>query len=197
VEALEPSPFQISFKTLQLEKINLDYRNEVSSFYTMLDLGSLQVTSNAIDLNKQVINLDDVALKNTVASIRLGKTGSAKVVEKEVEQEVETQAEAGWRIFANNLDLENNELRFDNDNSPRVNKGMDYAHLMARDFTLNAKNVLLDTDSIAGTISNASFKEQSGFVLNQLKTEFLYTPREAYLRNLYLETPGTKLQREA
>ncbi len=197
MEALEPSPIQISFKTLQLEKIDLDYRNDVSSFYTRLDLGSLKVASNAIDLNKRVIHLDEVVLKNTVASIRIGKTGSAKIVEKEVEQEVEAQAEAGWRIFANNLDLENNDLRFDNDNNQRVSKGMDYAHLHARDFTLSAKNVLLDTDSIGGNISKASFREQSGFVLNQLKTEFLYTPREAFLRNLYLETPGTRLQRDA
>ncbi|HUM66867.1 MAG TPA: hypothetical protein PLV32_13500, partial [Chitinophagaceae bacterium] len=145
MEALEPSPIQIRFKTLQLEKIDLDYRNDVSSFYTRLDLGSLLVASNAIDLNKRVINLDEVVLKNTVASIRIGKTGSAKIVEKEVEQEVEAQAEAGWRIFANNLDLENNDLRFDNDNNQRVSKGMDYAHLHARDFTLSAKNVLLDT----------------------------------------------------
>lgn len=197
VEALQPEPLQFAFKTVKLEKIKLDYRNDVSAFYTMLDLGSLNVESNAIDLDKRSIDLEAVSLQNTIASIRLGKTEQAKVVEKEVEQEVETQAEAGWRIFAKTLALENNDLRFDNDNSPRTNEGMDYAHLHAENFTLRAKDILLDTDSIGGTINKANFKEQGGFVLNALQTEFLYTTRESYLRNLYLETPGTKLQRNA
>jgi hypothetical protein len=117
--------------------------------------------------------------------------------ENEVEQEAKTQVEAGWKIATGNLNLQNNDLRFDNDNTPKTGSGMDYAHLHAQDFTLQAKNIILATDTISGTITKGSFKEQSGFVLNALHTEFMYTPRASYLHDLYLETPNTKLQRSA
>ena len=74
---------------------------------------------------------------------------------------------------------------------------MDYGHLKADELTLKATDLILSPDSIAGTISKGEFKEQSGFVLNELSTEFLYTPNEAYLKDLYLQTPGTELKRKA
>lgn len=197
MEALQPSAMQIDFKKIKLEKIKLDYRNDVSAFYSLVDIGSLNVASNAIDLNKRVIDLDEVSLKNTIASIRLGKGEQAKVVEKEVEQEAEAQAEAGWTITAKSLALDNNDLKFDNDNTPKTTRGMDYAHLHAQKLTLHAHDIVLDTDSIGGTISKASFTEQSGFILNELQTSFLYTNRESHLQNLYLQTPGTTLRRNA
>ncbi len=196
-EASQPPIMKLSFKKVNLQKIKLDYRNDVSAMYTTLDIGSLNAETNSIDLDKRVIDLEDVDLRNSNASIRLGKKAEAKVVEEEVEKEVEAQAQAGWKISAANLILDNNDLKFDNDNSPPTRQGMDYAHLHAEQFTLHAKDLQIGIDSIAGSITKASFREQSGFVLNELKTDFLYTSTESYLHNLYLQTPGTKLQRDA
>ena len=74
---------------------------------------------------------------------------------------------------------------------------MDYGHLKAEALTLKATDLILSPDSIAGKINKGEFKEQSGFVLNELSTEFLYTANEAYLKDLYLQTPGTELKRNA
>lgn len=197
IEAKQPNPLQLAFKKVDLENIKVDYRNDVSATYSNFDIGLLNVRSNNIDLDNRIIDLEDISLENSIASIRLGKKEAAKVVVKEAKQEVKSQVQAGWRIAVATLDLDNNTFRFDNDNNPRTKQGMDYAHLNAEAFTLQAKDVLLDTDSIGGTITKATFKEQSGFVLNELRTEFLYTANGAYLNDLYLKTPGTELRRSA
>ncbi|MGZ8557436.1 MAG: translocation/assembly module TamB domain-containing protein, partial [Chitinophagaceae bacterium] len=197
IEAKQSNPPQLAFKKVDLEKIKIDYRNDVSATYSNLDIGLLNVKSNNIDLDNRVINLEDITLANTIAAIHLGKKEQAKVVVKDAEQEVKIQVEAGWRISLANLDLDNNSIQFDNDNNPRIKNGMDYAHLKFEALTLQANDILLDVDSIGGKITKASFKEQSGFVLNELKTDFLYTDTEAYLSNLYLKTPGTELKRNA
>jgi hypothetical protein len=62
-------------------------------------------------------------LTNTIAAIRFGKKEQAKVVIKEAKQEAKSQVEAGWRIFASSIDLENNSLQFDNDNNSRLKYG--------------------------------------------------------------------------
>ena len=196
-EAQQPAALKLLFKELNLENIKLDYRNDVSATYSTIDLGSANVKPNNIDLDNRVIDLQNVSLTNTIASIRFGKKEQAKVVIKEVKQEAKSQVEAGWRIFATNIDLQNNSLQFDNDNNARIKYGIDYGHFKGDSVTLAANDFLLSADSIAGKIKKGSFKEQSGFVLNELQGEFLYANTEAFIKDLVLKTPGTELKRYA
>ena len=197
VEAKQPNPLQLAFKKVDLKNIKLDYRNDVSATYSNLDIGSLKVISNNIDLDNRSIDLENISLDNSTSSIRLGKKQEAKIVAKEVKQEVKSQVAAGWCISVASIDLDNNAIRFDNDNIPRLPKGMDYAHLKAEAISLQASDIFLDVDSMSGNVRNVAFKEQSGFVLNALQTNFLYTNKQAYLHDLYLQTPGSELKRNA
>src|SRR5436190_7133451 len=196
-EAQQPSALKLLFKELNLEDIKLDYRNDVSATYSTIDLGSAQVKPNNIDLDNRVIDLQNISLKNTIAAIRFGRKEEARVVVKEVKQEAKSQVEAGWRIFASTVNLENNSLQFDNDNNSRIKYGIDYAHFKGDSVTLEANDFLLSADSISGKIKRGSFKEQSGFVLNELQGEFLYANTQAFVKDLVLKTPGTELKRYA
>src|SRR6188768_568895 len=196
-EARQPSALKLLFEELNLENIKLDYRNDVSATYSIIDLGSANVKPNNIDLDNRVIDLQNVSLANTIAAIRFGRKEEARVVVKEVKQEAKSQVEAGWRIFASNVNLENNSLQFDNDNNPRIKYGIDYGHFKGDSVTLEANDFLLSADSISGKIKKGSFREQSGFVLNELQGEFLYANTQTFVTDLLLKTPGTELKRYA
>jgi translocation and assembly module TamB len=196
-EAKQPSALKLLFKELNLENIKLDYRNDVSATYSTIDLGSAQVKPNNIDLDNRVIDLQNISLDNTNATFRIGRKEEAKVVVKEVKQEAKSQVEAGWKIFVSSIDLENNSLQFDNDNNPRIKYGIDYGHFKGDSVTLAANDLLLSTDSIAGKIKKGSFKEQSGFVLNELQGEFLYANTQTFVKDLIIRTPGSELKRYA
>ena len=88
---------------MDLQNIKVDYRNDVSATYSTIDLGSVNVKPNKIDLDNRIIDLQNISLNNTIAAIRLGKKEEAKVVVKEVEQEAKSQVQAGWRIYASQL----------------------------------------------------------------------------------------------
>lgn len=197
VEAKQPSPLKLLFEELNLENINLDYRNAVSATYSTIDLGSAQVKPNNINLDDRVLDFQNISLKNTTAAIRIGRKEEARVVVKEVKQEAKSQVEAGWRIFASNVNLENNSLQFDNDNNLQVKYGIDYSHFKGDSVTLDANDLLLSADSISGKINKGSFNEQSGFVLNELQGEFLYTNTQTLIKDFLLKTPGTELKRYA
>ena len=197
VEAQRPSLMKLFFKEADLKNVKIDYRNDVSAFYTMLDLGALNVKPNNIDLDNRILDLQNIELSNTTASIRLGKKVAAKVVEEEIEKEAKSQVEAGWRIAVSNINLENNNLQFDNDNAPETRYGIDYAHMKGDSVTLQVNDLLLTKDSIAGKINKASFSEKSGFVLEQLSADVLYANTQTYVKDLYLKTPGTELKRYA
>jgi hypothetical protein len=196
-DAKETTPLQLNIKEVALEDINVDYRNDVSAFYTYIDLENLLVHPDKIDLTNRVIDIDDFLLTGTDASIRLGKTQQAKVIEKETKKEVKVQTEAGWKITATSIKLDHNNLKFDNDNQQPQNKGIDYAHMNAKNVTIHLDKFFFSGDSVSGNLSEASLFEKSGLNLEQLKTEFAYGSKGASLKDLYLKTPGTELQREA
>jgi len=193
--AAPPPSIDIDFGEFNLSDINIDYRNDVSAFYTKLTLGKLVLNSDDVDMKNQVIKLDEVELDNTTASIRLGKKETAKVVAEEVKQETSQQANSGWRVLVKNINLNNNNLSFENDNSPKLKQGMDYAHLDAKSVTLHASDFIFNPDSISAKVTKGELSERSGFRLNRFQTDFLYSGNQAYLHNLLLETPGTILRR--
>lgn len=189
-DATAPPGVELDLDNIAIQDINLDYRNDVSALYTQLNLGGLHIQPQKIDLAQRIISLDALSLDSTSAVLRLGKKEGA-----ETQQEVNARAEAGWRIQVANLQLNNNSLQFDDDNSPRQQSGMDFMHLLAKKLTLHVKDLAYSSDSVAGNLTKAALTEQSGFVLDQLQTRFLYSDKQAYLKDLYVKTPGTELKR--
>lgn len=196
-EASEPVNLALNLKNVDLEKIQLEYRNDVSALYTSVKLEKSDLRVNKIDLANQLIDLKTISLDKTDAALVLGKKETAKTVVKETKQEIETRRQAGWRLYITEIEINDNKLRFEDDNMPIQKQGMDYSHLGAEALTLHVKNFKLVDDSISGEVTEASFKEKSGFVLEELQTKFLYSNTGASLKDLYLKTPGTELKRDA
>ncbi|HUR12167.1 MAG TPA: hypothetical protein VM012_12405, partial [Flavitalea sp.] len=194
-QAAAPIPINFSFNEMKLADIDVDYKNDVSAFYTRLKLGDLAVHSNNIDLKNRIIDLQDIQLNETVALITLGKKEAARVVVKEIKKEVALEAQNDWRIHVGIVRLDNNTFQMDDQNKPKLRHGIDYAHLKAEKLTFHLNNLLFSKDSIAGDVVKGTLHEQSGFTLNTLQTNFLYASNQAYLKDLLLETPGTVLRR--
>lgn len=195
VTAAPPPAIDVDFGEFNLSDIKVDYGNDVSSFYTNIALGQLILNADDIDMKQQIIRLDKLQLDNTTAAIKLGKQENAKLVAEEAKQETKQQAESGWRVLVKNINLNNNNLAYENDNEPKLKQGMDYAHLNAQGVTLHANDFIFNPDSIAATITKGELREQSGFHLVALNTDFLYSGTQAYLHDLLIKTPGTVLKR--
>ena len=91
--------------------------------------------------------------------------------------------------------LDSTDVRFDDNRQQRQKAGMDYAHLGVSQLGLAARELDYSPDSLSGTISGGSFLEQSGFRLARLRTKFFYSGHRAMLSDLFLQTPGSLLQR--
>ena len=142
-----------------------------------------------------MIELKNLKIDKTIAALRLGNDPDAKKVVEQVKQDVSSQAQMDWQVKITNLELNGNDIQFDDDSKPKQSAGMDYSHLLAKNVILHADNVLYSKDSVMMTIAKGSLKEKSGFVLNRLQGHILYSGKETYLRNFLLETPGTSIKR--
>lgn len=185
-------PLDFDFGKLNLSDLNVDYGNDVSAFYTNLRLGKFSVNADDIDMQKQLVTLNKIQLDNTTVGIRMGKT---VVVKKTVKRDTTLQTSSGWRIIVKKIELNNNNLAFADDNTPVLKKGMDYSHLDAKGVTIHASDFIFSPDSIGVNITKGELTEKSGFRLNTLKTEFLYSSTNSFLHNLVIETPGSFIKR--
>jgi len=196
-EAVTPAALKLNFGNISLYNVDVDYGNDVSAFYTLFNIGQLVVDARNFNLQDRVIHLNQLQIDNTISAIRLGRKIEAQLIEKEVKKEIEVQKQQDWQIRIDEVALNRNTIQFDNDNSPRQPYGMDYAHFRGDSITLHIRNFVMNTDSIFAIINKGYFKEKSGFQLDALQGEILYANNQAYLKNLYLKTPGTELKRNA
>jgi translocation and assembly module TamB len=194
-DASQPVPYKLTLGTIDLSKINVQFDNDISAFYSTVSIGQLKADTRLVDLQNNKIYLDELSLKNTKSAVRLGKQETAKVITKEVSQEVVAQKAQGWDFKVDKLSIDNNSVRFDNDAQQPISHGMDYAHILANDITLHAENIVLNPDSVRATITEGTMKEKSGFDLQEFKGDILYANNQTYFKDLSIKTPGTDIQK--
>ncbi len=195
VEADSNIPIDLDLKigTIDLTKIRINYQNDVSNLKTNLDLGKLFIEAESINLKNQRVALKNLKLANARAEVVLGKSEQAKVVVKEVAKVVAATLNNDWRATIGKVEFSDIDLKYDDYNLPVQKKGMDYAHLALTSLRLQAKAFSYSRDTISGQISEGSVRNNNGFELSALRTEFLYCNTGVVLKDLNLETPGTTL----
>ncbi|HEY1006233.1 MAG TPA: translocation/assembly module TamB, partial [Sphingobacteriaceae bacterium] len=188
-----PGPVpDIRLGRIDLSAINVDYDNEQAAIESRVNLGKLLITFRNLDLEKQDIRIGNLELRNTKTLFRMSKTAQ-KAAENTGEQ-IANEAEKGWTVSLDDLLLAGNDLRFDDLAARRLPRGIDYSHLDIRGLSGEAEQIRYSPQEISGKIRSLSMRERSGLNLKQLRTEFLYGSNQAYLEDLYVQTPGTVLR---
>ncbi|MEE1899301.1 translocation/assembly module TamB domain-containing protein [Flavobacterium rakeshii] len=184
----ELSNLKLKLKDINIANIDVGYLNNDSKLDTKLTLNNLITKVNDIDLNKQNIDLDNLEINGLRGELVLGKTIQNTTTDNE------TTSSNDWKFRLNETAIKDVNFRFDDNNSARVAKGIDYKHLDISNFNLEAKKLSYATDSIAGNIQSFTVKDKSGVNLEKLTTNFTYTNKGASLTHLYLKTPQTEVK---
>ncbi len=196
--ATKPINLKLDLGTIDLSKIKVDYRtNEMS---TSMDLGQLLVEMDKIDLQHQRVGVKSITLNDTRAGLTLAKPQSvAKAVEKGVKK-LDTlvtppQSNMPWRATIGKISLANNDIKFDNNALAPQRRGLDPGHVFIKGLNTEIEDLSYSPDTISGKVKQFAFSDKSGFKLNQFRTDFMYGAKNAYLKDLYVETPSTVIHR--
>jgi autotransporter translocation and assembly factor TamB len=196
-DAAEITPLHLALGNIDLKNVNFRYDNDVAAMHAHFVVGNLQTKPEVIDLQKRKIYFSAFDFSNSSVVIRIDKQEQAVVLAQEVEQEIVAQQQAGWDIRAGKITLNKNTFQFDDNTQAPQGYGIDFAHMLTKDLTVGINDLVFNNDSIGGTITNGSFTEQSGFVLEEMKGALLYANNEAYVDNLLIKTPGSEIKKGA
>jgi len=176
------------------------FNDEISGLKNGVTVGKLEGKINKIFMNSQHVDIQNIRLENMAAYAEFSKNDKPQVIKDSLDSKTATpgdaKAEPGWNVKVGDIMLVNNSLRYDDFNSPKLPKGLDYAHLDVKDLNIDLKEFIFSDENIAGALKSGSFNEKSGFRILQLRTNFAYGSKQTYLKNLFLKTPNTLLQDE-
>lgn len=191
-EEAETNILKINIEEIALSKIILDYESESGTIKTVTNLASLNIFFNAIDLEKQIVDLKEIRLNNTKSTLALTK----KVQAQTATPKVASTSTNNWQLKLKTIKIDSVDFKFDDYNSIAVQKGIDYQHLDLKGVKLNATSLFYSTKMISGSINNFKVTDKSGVQVDSLTTDFFYGNQGSYLKKLYLKTPQTELKNE-
>jgi translocation and assembly module TamB len=196
-QAAQPITMKLDFGTMNLKRVKIDYNNDVSSFYTNLNIGELSTEGEYFNLQEQVIRLKKLELNSTYAFLGTANRQQVEAIAKQAGQEIKAQAEQkNWDIRIGEVQLNNNKIKYDDSTRAATKYGLDPAHIDADSLTLHIQNLVFNTDSMGGQITEGFVREKSGFRLDELKADILYGPTQTYIKDFLVKTPGSELKRD-
>ncbi|WP_462264707.1 translocation/assembly module TamB domain-containing protein [Mucilaginibacter sp.] len=196
--ATTPLNLTLDLGTIDISKIRLNYRsNELA---TKLDLGKFLVEMDDIDLKNQRVGIKSIELSDTRAALSLAKPQTVQKAVAETARKIDTlvsrtQAK-GWALKLAKLQLNNDNVRFDNNAQAPLRRGLDYGHMDIKNLNSEIEDLSYNPDTISGKIKSLAFTDKSGLAVKQFHTNFFYGPKNAYLNDLLLQTPQTIIQKQ-
>ncbi|MEO8823242.1 MAG: translocation/assembly module TamB domain-containing protein [Ginsengibacter sp.] len=185
---------QLLNKVISLSDIDVAFISEASHLNTSFVIGKAEIHPETIDLKNSVVSLKDASLHNS--DIRVA-TNSKATNEKPKDTITTAPETPSMKIFAGSVAINNLNIKYDDQSAPKAPSGMDYSHLGITGLSIKGSNIEYSTDTILASIQSGSMKEKSGFVLNNLVTDFSMNPTGVSLKNLLIQTPGSDIKNEA
>ncbi|GAB3322132.1 hypothetical protein GCM10027299_17480 [Larkinella ripae] len=179
--------------TWQVNRARWDVNVEEADFQTRGAIGRLAMEADYLYLDGQRVGIKSIELEN--ADIAAILTKATKKTSAPVSATAATTDDSGgWRASIGRVALAKNRIRFEDQNQPRQKTGLDYGHLDLQNFSLNAQTLLYSPQLISGKFRGGQFRDQSGFTLQRLDADVVYSDTLTSVNRLYVQTPQTLLR---
>ncbi|MGG5507830.1 MULTISPECIES: translocation/assembly module TamB domain-containing protein [unclassified Myroides] len=197
------TPLDLTIGVVELKQTKVNYQSEEDYIQALLSLDQFSVTLNKLNLEKQQVDVQEILLNKTKAEIRFLPRpqiaeGTAKTAVSESDSLPSTeQTSLGWSLALRNFDINDLNVRYDDDNQKKVKEGLDTNHIAVENLNFSLKDFQYTDAGLNGNLKHFSFKEQSGFSLTNIKAYFQYGQQASFVKNLSIETPNTKFNTTA
>lgn len=180
----------IEVQDFSFENVKVNYDDRLATMKAIADLKDLGLKNLKVDLTNGKYTADDAQLNNSKILFAF-KPAPANDLAKV--KDTVAAAPTPFGLAIKNIAFKNNEVKFDQ-LSAKPTKGLDFNHLHIQQLNFGAGNVTFSNGGITANVRNGSFKDRSGFVLNELRGDAIYNDKQITVNNLVLSTPNTKIE---
>jgi hypothetical protein len=173
-------------------KINnskINFNAAATNMKANLDIQEFSITKLFTDLKNGKYQVDDAKLNRSNVLFAF-KPAAATKTKAATADSVKA---APMAFVLKNLSLAENNIQFDNLAAKRT-PGMDFNHLKINNLGLVADAISYSDAGIKLNVTSGNLREKSGFVLNTLKGNVLYSDQAIKINNLVVKTPNTSIE---
>ncbi|RZL49527.1 MAG: translocation/assembly module TamB [Pedobacter sp.] len=177
----------ITVEDFVFSNVKVNYDDQLSTTKVIANLNDLGLVNLKVDLTNGKYNADEARLNksNILFAFKPAPSNNLNKVKDTVIAESSPLA-----LFLKKVDFNDNSIQFDNLGAKPA-KGLDFNHLNITNLNLGAGDLNFANGGITVKVNNGSFKDKSGFTLNELRGDAVYTDKQIKLANFVLRTPNT------
>lgn len=189
----QKAPLKVALNELDLTNFNITYGDDNSKTYAKILFQKLGAKINFLDIQNNAYNIDNLELIGANIDAK-SFLATSKTTEKNQIPESEITKNKPLKLVLNKLILDRTSVVYNNTAIKPTPVGLDYNHLDFSKLNLELRNFKMTDSNYSGTINSAEIKEHRGLDIQKLHTDFAYNDRQAFLKDLYLQTPYTLLR---
>ncbi len=187
-------PLKIGLNTIKFTNFNIDYGDDNTKTFAKVLFNELSTKVNKLDLEKQSYDVENLQLKgaNIAANLYL----PTKNAQADATNKNETAEKPSLSVLLGKLNLEDVKILYNNTAIAPTRQGMDFNHLNFSKLNVDVRDFKMIDGTFAGSVRKGEIKEARGLDIQKFETDFVYEKEQAYLKDLYLQTPKTLLRDE-
>lgn len=191
----QQKPMKIGLNKIKLTNFDIDYGDDNTKTFAKIIFKELSSKINQLDLEKSNFGIDNLYLKGANINAKLFLPAE-NANPKSTEKTGSSTAEESLSLALRKLILDDVKVIYNNTAISPTRSGMDFNHLNFSKMNLEVRNFQMKDGTFAGTVNSAEIKEGRGLNIQKFQTDFVYDDQQAYLKDLYLQTPKTILRDE-
>lgn len=194
----QKKPMKLGLNGIKLTNFDIDYGDDNSKTFAKVLFKELSTKVNSIDLENNDYNVGNVYLRQANINANLFLPTENANPKKDAQPEVSkvSAKEKAMKVILGKLLLDDVKVAYNNTAVAPTRSGMDFNHLNFAKLNLDVRNFKMENNGFAGSVKSAEIQEARGLNVQKFNTDFVYDEKQAYLKNLYLQTPKTILRDE-
>jgi hypothetical protein len=191
-------PMNIGLRGIKLTNFNIDYGDNNTKTFAKVIFKELSTKVNKLDLENNAYNVGTVFLSGADinANLYLPAQNANPKNTKEPEPSKSSDQEKAMKLLLGKLVLNDVKVAYNNTAIAPTKQGMDFNHLNFSKMNVEVRSFKMENNTFAGTVNSAEIQEARGLDIQKFNTDFVYGDKQAYLKDLYLQTPKTLLRDE-
>ncbi|SIS74900.1 translocation/assembly module TamB domain-containing protein [Chryseobacterium gambrini] len=189
-------PMQIGLRGIKLTNFNIDYGDDNTKTFAKVLFKELSTKVNKLDLENNAYNVDNVFLSGADINANLYLPAKNANPKTEPEASKPSEKEKALSLLLGKFVLNDVKVAYNNTAIAPTKQGMDFNHLNFSKLNLEVRSFKMQNNTFAGNVNSAEIQEARGLDIQKFNTDFVYNDKQAYLKDLYLQTPKTILRDE-
>lgn len=194
----EKKPMNIGLRGIKLTNFDIDYGDENTKTFAKVLFKELSTKVNKLDLENNAYHVSNVFLSGADinANLYLPAQNANPKNKKEPEASKVSPEDKAMKLLLGKLVLNDVKATYNNTAIAPTKQGMDFNHMNFSKMNVELRSFKMENNTFAGTVNSAEIQEARGLDIQKFNTDFVYAEKEAYLKDLYLQTPKTLLRDE-